>query len=294
MTFFHRLSQRLSHPGFSLPFGLLILGLCAFLLLEHAATLRSVREVGVPLMTEVPALERRWNFLQQQVEMAELSAALRGGSQEERVRVFILPDEEKLDRFLTAFDLLRESLQTSQHIGSVSSVEVGDPVETQFPGVASQAVTFRLAVDEEGLRTLLLFLRLAGALTIGDVLAPEELRELTGLTEVDNPAGLVALEQFLSADLLAYARDAKAYEEQLSRSFSNPVVHEALQNVFHSSLLTDAKRFLQSPLGRALSAQDLWPIQLVTLEELELRRGGAAGWFSASFELSLYSRLDQA
>jgi hypothetical protein len=214
---------------------------------------------------------------------------LRTGSQEERLTVFVLPEESDLDRLLGSFDIVREVLSKQGHLSDFSAIDIGEREPTALRAIQSESVTFSVSVDEEGFRNLMTFLRVAGLLTVGDVLGQEDLAQLLYLTEEENPAGLVALEQFLSTDLLQYTREPRSYEDQLLKSFSSPSFTQALHAALQSPPLRDARRLLEGPIGKQLQSQKLWPLQMLTLNEVRVESGSAGGWYRIGFELSLMS-----
>lgn len=289
MFIFHLHRWLRSHWFFCFMTGWLLLGFSGFLLINHAHAIREVTGESAPLAGEIPILERRLQFLQQQLEMAQLHTALRTGSQEERLTVFVLPEESDLDRLLGSFDILREVLGTQGHLSDFAAIDIGEREPTALKAIQSESVSFSVSVDEEGFRELMTFLRIAGLLTIGDVLGQDDLAKLLHLTEEENPAGLIALEQFLSTDLLQYARDVRSYEDQLLKSFSSPSFTQALHAALQSPPLRNARRLLEGPIGKELQAQKLWPLQMLTLNEARVERGSVGGWYRVGFELSLMS-----
>jgi len=109
-------------------------------------------------------------------------------------------------------------------------------------------------------------------------------------TEEENPAGITSLEQFLSLSLLRYARDPRAYEDQLRRSFTSAAFERVLQMVTQTSLLRDARRLFEGDFGRVLDEEGLWPIQFMTVDELELTTGGAEGWYQLNIRLLIWEK----
>jgi hypothetical protein len=148
----------------------------------------------------------------------------------------------------------------------------------------------RFTVRGEGARAVLAFLRIAGLLTVGDTLTRAEKTSLIRATEEENPAAIVALEQFLATDLLSYCREPRPYEEQLRRSFTGDVFNTTLQTVFTDSLLKDAKTLLSGDFGRSVDRYRLWPTQMMQMGQAEIRPGSSEDWFTLDLTVLLLER----
>ncbi|MBI4129434.1 hypothetical protein HY464_01955, partial [Candidatus Peregrinibacteria bacterium] len=66
----------LRHPVMLYMFGCLLLLFSAFLLVEHVAAVRQFTMLTFPLAAQIPPLERRLRVLEDQVQAAELQAAV--------------------------------------------------------------------------------------------------------------------------------------------------------------------------------------------------------------------------
>lgn len=281
--------HRLIRTVFFLSAGITMLSLSGFLLADHAAAILEVREVSLPLVAEIPKFERRLATLTDQVEMAELHAATSFGSQEERVNVFVLPEDIDLDRLLSVFDILGEELKSQGILTEISDITMSDPIPADEE-LQVRSVSMKFAAHEEGVQIFLSLIKFAGLLSIGDTLSSEEHRLLLQKTEEENPAGIIAVEQFLSTDLLSYAREPKTYEAQLLRAFTSPSFTKSIQDTLQSPLLRDARRILGGEIGVRLQQYDLWPLPLMVLDDVRIRAGSASGWFSLMVSVHVYSR----
>lgn len=270
--------------------GTALLSVSGSLLSTHASAVLEVREVSLPLIAEIPALERRVTALRDQVELAELNAATRLGSAEERVHVFVLPESVDYDRLLSIFDILGQELKSERLLTDFTDITLGEPVASSEPGLEMRPISLRFSAHEEGVQLFLSLVRLSGLLEIGDTLSTDERRLLLAKTEDENPAGVVAVEQFLSADLLRYAKEPKTYEEQLTRAFSSPSFLQSLEDVLQAPLLRDARRLLGGRVGASLEHYDLWPLPMIVLDDARIQAGGAPGWFTLSVTLQVYNR----
>jgi len=265
-----------------------MLFISAVLLTAHARAVMEVQDISIPLVADLPELERRLSVLTNQVEMGELHAMTRVGSQEERVNVFVLPTQPDFDRLMAIFDIFRDSLEREGLIADVSDITLDDPVQRE--DLVTRAVTMTFDAHQDGIEKFLSVMKLSGLLTIGDALTAQERRILLERTEAENPAGITALEQFLSTDLLRYARDSHSYEQQLLRSFSSPEFVSTFQDTLRLSFLRDARRILNSEIGRSIDRFDLWPFPFLIVNDIRLETGGAPGWYAVNVEMDLYSR----
>jgi hypothetical protein len=266
---------------------LFLLSYSALFLVDYARAVSDAGEVSVPLVSELPVLERRLRALTEQVEMAELHAALRQGSQAERIGVYVLPREPDFDRLLGIFDVLGEGLRKKGVLQSLTQIKVGDVVQEGRGEVRPVHLSF--TAHDDGLKTFLTFVQLAGLLTVGDALSEEERSILLQRTEEENPAGVVALEQFFSTDLLQYAQDSLSYEEQVLRSFSSATFLSAFRSILQSSALREARLFFDSDLGKVLETHNLWPFPFVAIDTIRVEKGNAPKWQKVSVQLLLYT-----
>ena len=273
----------------SLLTGVILLGISGALVYEHVRSVIMVRDVSVPLMVAVPELEHRSALLKEQVELAELQASLRIGSYEEQVHRYVLPEHVDFDRLIALFDVL--SLLTEEHtfLASMSPLTVGDEMQSD-DGLQSVPLFVSFAVHEDGMDHLINFFRLAGLVTVADALSPAEIAVLLERLETENPAGIVALEQFFSAGLLQYSREPRPYEESLRRTFVGSSVLPLLEEALQTSLLADAKQFLGGHLGQVLEQQQLWPLPFLLVHDVVITPGRAPGWYMCSLTLQHFAR----
>lgn len=258
------------------------------LLSLHARAVHDVTSLSLPVLAELPVMERKLDALTQQVEMAELHSATRLGSEEERINVYVLPEKADFDRLLAIFDLVNEYLGSAGVMQDMSDIEIGE--EQPDGALKSRPIHLTFAANERGVREFMSLIRLSGFLTVGDALTDEERAILIERTEAENPTGVVSLEQFLSTDLLRYALDSRSYEEQLLRSFSSPSFTNAFNSVLQTSILRDARMALGNDLGHVVEEYDLWPFPFLSVDAVRLTKGGAAGWYTVSIQLLVYTR----
>ena len=271
--------------------GFVLLACSTVLLTKHVRVIQGVQQVSVPLVARLGELEHREEALRSQLEISQLHSAVQVGSLGEKLDVYILPKESQLDRLVALFDILYEVLQRQGIASEMSEIEIGDPFSFEENGVRALPITVRFTAHKDGIDQILILTRVAGLLTVGDALTEDEVALLFRSTEEENPAGIVALEQFLSLDLLRYVRDIRAHEDQLLRSFVSPAFESALQNVTQASLLRDARRILEGDFGRALDEKRIWPLQFLVVQEARLETGNAPEWYTLTLNLHALERL---
>ena len=271
--------------------GIGLLFLSAALMLAHAQVFQGMRET-LPLAARIPALEARVAILSEQVELSELHAAMSTRSAEEKVRLYILPKEVDLPRVLGYMELLRDHLKKDRTLTTISGINVGEELSLSLPNdVTLSAVpfSFSASVHDQGLRDLLDALDFTGISTVSDALTKEQYEELFRATEAENPAGILALERFLSTDFLMYAKDRRATEETLLKSFSSEAFRGTLEKIKEASLLSKGVAILESDFGAALKKNRLWPLPLLTVEEIDWKET-EDGLHEVTLEIFAYSR----
>ena len=282
--------KRFAQTALLLGVGVGMLSVSGFLISQHVAAILEVREVSLPLVADIPSFERRLATLTNQIEMAELHRATRIGSQEEHVNVFVLPEGIDFDRLLSVFDIFGAELQNQGLLTEISDIAISDPIPAVDEGLEVRSLSMNFSAHEEGVQNFLSLIHLAGLLTIGDTLSEDESRLLLQKTEEENPAGIVAIEQFLSTNLLSYTREPKTYEAQLLRSFSSPLFKETLDDTLQSSLLRDARRLLGGEIGVRLKQYSLWPLPLMMVDDIRIHAGRAPSWYTLGVSVHVYSR----
>lgn len=260
----------------------------SMLMLAHIHTIITVRDVSVPIVGQLPQLERKLSALTEQMELSELHEATRVGSQQEKVEVYALPKKTDLSRLIATFEVIRDVLARDGLLASMSELSIGD-LEVREDGSTARTLSSEFAIHEDGMATLMLLVRLSGLMTVGDVLTEEEIALLIDRIEQENPSGIVALEQFLAADIMKYAENPKAYEEQLKRSFSSTMFMNAFENVLRTSLLRNVKQVLHSDMGEILQSYKLWPMQMMAVEEVSLQPGASPRWYRLGLTLLVFS-----
>ncbi|MDA0375816.1 MAG: hypothetical protein O3A80_00705 [bacterium] len=285
-TTFRRLANL--HPILLFGVGSCMMVITGALLYAHIHTIIQVRDISVPIVGQLPQMERRLAALTQQMELTELYSVTRMGSQQEKIEVYALPEETNVSRIVATFEVIRDVLTRDGLLAEMSDLSISEPLKSE-DGSMSRTVSVEFAAHEDGLKTIMLLVQLSGLLTIGDVLTAQEIDLLVDRIEQENPSGIVALEQFLSADLLRYAENPKTYEEQLRRSFSSATFLNLFENVLRTSLLREVKNLLHSDLGEILSGYKLWPLQLMVVEEVSMKSGDAPKWQRLRLTLLVFS-----
>lgn len=261
--------------------------ICAsFLLLLHARKIRDVSEEALPMAAELPVLEGREKFLKEQIEVAELHAQLRNGSDSERISAFVLPKELDIDRGLALFDILRAHLQRMDALRSLSSVEFEDSIAGE-DGITAHPFSLEMVVTEEGAKKALGLFSLAGYLTVADALTQEEIDSLMKRSDQENPAGITSLERFLGTDLLRYVLEPKLFEEGLLGAYTSAGFADALQRITRGPSLTQAKEVLGLGLAQVLEQEKLWPLPFIKTSNIETKQDGV--WYTISLKGAFYT-----
>lgn len=237
------------------------------LIVLHIGVVQTLQMEVFPLTVGLPSLERRARVLEEQVELVEIRELTELQPLDENLHMFVLPRGPSLSRALASVELLRDTLGKQHNLFSMSPVRVGE-VKTLPDGVAGYPLSWEMELTQEGWRESIVFLAISGLLTVGDLFHPQERSLLLEHAESENPAGIVALEMFLSSDLLRYAQDSRAFDEQLQRAFTSPVFESISHVVGDGSLFSEAKRLLDGEVGHALQGELLWPMQFTSLERM--------------------------
>ena len=232
--------------------------------------IREVKDVALPAALALPSLEKRLFVLQEQTELGELQEAIGNGSQDEKVRMYILPPQDEIDRLIQTFDLFLRRWQQKRIVTHVTPLSVGSASGVTLDGtdepLFATPVSFEADVTPEGLDQLLLFIDFAGNLTVNDALDETARGELLRLTEEENPAAVTALEHFLSADLLSYVKDPGGTERQLLRAFTSNTFADGFRQVIAGSLLPKAEGLFSDDILSAMDADKLWPIRMLRIK----------------------------
>lgn len=280
----------LRHPVTLYLFGCALLLFSAFLLAEHAVAVRQFTTLTFPLAAEIPSMERRLRVLEDQVQAAELQAMLSEAAEEEAVRVFVFPPGLDVPRLVAFFDFLRDDLLSQKLLLDMSELTVGEAESVaDMPDLRRVPLSLTMRLRPDGLWRVLWFLDHAGAVTVADVLSPEEIDLLLLRAEEENPSSIIALEQFLSTDVLRYSREPKPFEEQVQRSFVGDGFRSAFAGVREGSLAT-ARSFLGGQFGAVLEKERLWPLMAMRILRSDARMEEEA--YRLSLDLEAYSRAE--
>lgn len=288
MRYFFRPSRQ--HPFITLFLTVLFIALSALLLSAHAKAVASMRETGLPAALRLMQIEKRAEVLREQNEAAQLQAALRTGTEEEILRLSVLPDDAAVDRLLPTLEVFFASLQEKGMLRAFPVVTVGDPVDHQFADKSwrTSPVQFTIITSEEGMAQFFSFIESAGMLTVSDLLSPQDIDRLLVLTEEQNPAAITALEQFLSSDLLRFAQSPRPFEDQLFAALSSPVFADELRSMLHQSARR-AQLVLLSDLAPVLRTKHLWPMRFLAMQGVTIERL-TDGWLRATVTVDASGR----
>lgn len=268
---------------------------CTFLafggreLLYHAQAIKEMQAVSSPALQEIPRLEQRLNALTQQTETASLQASLFSqGSPEEYVSVYLLPPTTDLDKTVLLFDALGEQLQAENRLANMSRVIFG-PLENHND-YSVQPVSVQMALHKKGLEDIALFIQLAGIRTVNDLLNAEDRELLIQRSEQESPASILVLQEFLNTDLLIYSQNPILAREKVLQAFGSELFRQGFAGILDSGRFAQARTLLNGPLGKLLNNQKLWPMQFMTLDKLDLKKGAAEDWYNAEVTVLVYTQ----
>lgn len=248
--------------------------LSGLLMYSFTLQIREVKDVALPAALALPSLEKRLFVLQEQTELGELQEAIGNGSQDEKVRMYILPPKDEIDRLIQTFDLFLARWQQKRIVTHVTPLSVGTASGITLDGadepLFATGISFEADVTSEGLDQLLLFIDLAGNLTVNDAFDTSARTELLRLTEEENPAAVTALEQFLSSDLLAYVKDPGATERQLLRAFTSNTFADAFRQIIAGSQLPKAETLFSKDILSQMEDGRLWPVRMLRIKGLSI------------------------
>ncbi len=265
----------------------------------HLSALADVRDQVLPLAAELLPLEDRLKILQQQVELSELQATLRSGTAEEKLRAYVLPEGADLSRLVAFFDILGSTLGERGVLKELSSMTAEEPRPYRLAvrsengkndALQAQRLKFTAQVDTRGYEQLVALLDASGLITVGDALGESDLQKLFAITESQNYAGIVPVEQFLSADLLEYLRDPTVTDERLTQAFPSEEFIEQFHSLLDSSRLASVRAVLGGSLGETLAEKKMWPMPFLVPENLTVRERGD-GWLDIEVTLDAIMRV---
>jgi hypothetical protein len=279
------------HPLALLPVSAMLIAVSVQLLSAHAEAVSAMRRTGLPAAVGLRQIETRAAIVREQNEVAGLQASLRSGTEQEILRISVLPDAPAPDRLLATFDVVFSQMHSAALLPEFPVITVGEPVE--HSGEAGKWVvhplSFSLTATEEGMQDLFTFLQMAGMLTISDLLSPAEIHRLLTLTEQHNPAAITALEQFLSVDVLRFAETPRPYQDQLFGSLSSPLFAEELTAMLDVPARRNGLAQLRK-LAPVLRARNLWPVRFLSIAHVRMEQTDAP-WWTADLTVEAASRM---
>ncbi len=243
---------------------------------EQVRQLQMFQSSVLPATAEIAGLQRRIAVLSDQEEASEAQRMVSGGISEEHLRAFMVPLSLSRERIVGFAEAVADALKKEGVLKDAAAVTIGDADDTRVASGATllfTPVSLTLHVrDDAAVAPALAAFDTAGALTVIDALSPQDIALLLSLSEQENPASIVSLEQFFDTDLLTYAQQSRAIEDQLLKSFTSPAFATALQAALQAERVQSLRRLLGGPLGERLSHDQLWPPPLLLLQGLSQKR----------------------
>lgn len=228
----------------------------------HVLRIRTMRDIGFPIAADVQPLQQRKAFLQEQAEIASLHASARGGAYRELYDLYVLPETPDMPRTLAVLERLLTHLQRQNIVRTIESVVADD---------ATADITITLTTELGKGDALLNLFELSGVLTVNDAFTDAERAALIALTERENPTAIAALEQFLSGDLLQYARVPQLPESHVLQSIGSELFEQDFRALVDTSRL---RSFAQVALLLDEDDVSLWPLPLFTIERAHWEESG--------------------
>lgn len=245
--------------------GLAFFGGSTGLMTAHVLKIRIMRDVGFPIAADVQPMLQRKAILAEQAEVAALQASARGSSYREIYDVYVLPEKPDVERSLATLETLLTYLQSQGVLMTIDSIAAGT-ADDSFADF-----TLTVTVPEGKGQAFLDMFDLSGVLTVNDAFTQSERAALIALTERENPTVIAAVEQFLSGDLLEYARVPQLAESRLLQSVGT----DLFEADFHA--LVDGSRlrsFAQTALMLDDAKDSLWPLPILTVQHAHWERVG--------------------
>jgi hypothetical protein len=279
----------LAHPLIAFPAGCGLLFISFLLLQLHIAEIRQMRAETLPDAARAATLEEHLSLLQKQVEASRLSVETQQGSLKEKLHVYVLPKDASVDRALSFLTATFDAAQTSGDVKDISAITVGDPEHVASSGtLLRRPLSFAVTVRQDKLQHILSAFDLSGLLTVQDALTTQQLQDLFTLTEAENPAGIVALGQFLSADLLQYLREPRPVDEHFIGSFSSNAFASLVQHLATTPFFKEGRAYL-AIAGDAWEKGSLWPAPFLSVQSVKAEAAGD-GWVRLTLHLASYGR----
>lgn len=250
------------------------LAFSALLMYSFTLQIRDVKEVALPAALALSPLEKRLAILKEQTELSELQAEFGNSAQDEKVRMYVLPPHDEIDRLLQTFDLFLSHWQKQKSVTHVTPLSVGTATGLTLKGatdpLVATSVSFEADVTAQGLADLLLFVDIAGSLTVNDAFTEIARHELLLKTEEENPAAVTALEQFLSTDLLGYVRDPGVTENKLLKAFASSDFADDLRRLIEMSRLPQIEKLFTKDILASIDAEKLWPVRMLRITHISI------------------------
>ncbi len=225
----------------------------------HVLAVSAMRDVGLPVAARIPVLAQRKAALAEQADIAALRASVSGEAYDELYRLYVLPDKPDLPRVVSILEKLLNRLETSGTVRELTSILSTEETNT---------ITIDLLVAAGKSSDVIQLIDLSGMLTISDALTPADHDALLALTEQEDPSAIVALEQFLTTDLLRYASEPQASESQLLRAGADDVFRQNVLSILDASRLRSIAATATFLANDKKGSVSLWPLPLLTIESV--------------------------
>lgn len=243
--------------------GCLLTAAAIAILQNHVATFSVKRDEAIAIGTELPMLRSKVALLEASVEAQRIYAGEGNASREEQAQAYILPDQFDTAKAVRAFQEIVLALKTGITLESVTFAQ--NPVDRGT--LKALPVTLVLRGDPLQAARFLRVLDFSGRFTVRDALAPGAVTQLLNTIEEVSPLSLRYAEEFLYADLIAYASDADKAEDRLLKDV-NPSAAMDIRASLLKAGLGDARSIL-SDIALPLKDKRIWPLPLTSIASVE-------------------------
>lgn len=263
-------------------FGGLVLSILASgVLALHARSFSLKRDTAVMIGTTLPELRASVDLLAANRQAALFFEQHGQRAREEQASVYVLPDTPSGARAVSALQAIVSALQGTQTTLSLERITM-DPAPVDRGEFKTLRAELVLRGDYAAVSRFLSVLDFSGRMMIRDVLTDEASTSFLKQINAIAPLSLKAAEDFLFADLVAYAAEPDRIEQDMFKDVPLEAQPEIRAFLLASGL--GAVRLSLSDIAPALRSKNVWPLPLLSVNAL--RREGER-W---TMDLVLYRR----
>lgn len=251
--------------------GVVLLGISTFLLVRFALASDQARQHAITVGLSLPNLRTRVSLLSASIQTEQLYLRESQAARDEQAAAYVLPVELFTPRVVNAMHGTVAALRRTRELELTSLTFAPVPI---IVGDARQwTATVTLAGSLDSVAQFVSVLEWGSNLTVRDVLAPSVASELIMQVEQQHPASLTRALQFLSLDLLKYAADSDASENQLIRDMPETLARDVRYALLQADSGLPEVRSILSPVAADLKQRKIWPMELAKVTTLSEKNG---------------------